>query len=339
MKLGEHVPLASFTTFGVGGDARFFAEVHTEKDVQDIASHVRAHGLVLYPLGGGSNILVPDDGVDGVVMKMAVRDIVLHVDGDEVLLVAGAGARWEDVVECAVRHHLFGIENLAGIPGTVGGAAVQNIGAYGAEFSDVFEYADVYNVLTGSSVRVTRTQASFAYRTSFFKEHRELVIVQVALRLMRSAVPNISYPDLKRAQMEGVSLSTPIEVARAVQAIRSQKFPQKEEGGTAGSFFKNPIITKEQAGGIAKRFPDVPMFPQKEGMVKIPLAWLLDHALSLKGFSNGNVRLYEKQPLIIVAHQSARAAEVDALACEVEQRVFAEMNIRIEREVETFGNR
>lgn len=339
MKIAEHVPLASLTTFGVGGRARFFAEVQTEKDIEDAVSYARARGLAIYPMGAGSNILVPDTGVDGLVMKIAMRDIALHDAGAEMLLVAGAGAQWEDVVDRAVEQGLYGIENLAGIPGTAGGAAVQNIGAYGAEFGTIFEYADVFNVLTSSINRITRSQASFAYRASFFKEHRELVIVRIALRLMKNSVPDISYSDLKRVQSEGVSLSTPIEIAVAVRAIRAQKFPQGEDEGTAGSFFKNPLITKEAADVIAKRFPDVPMFPQTEGMIKMSLAWLLDHALALKGFSQGNVRLYEKQPIIIVARSGASAAEVDALAHEVAQRVLAATNIHIEREVESFGDR
>ncbi|MDO8231965.1 MAG: UDP-N-acetylmuramate dehydrogenase [bacterium] len=339
MNIQKYVPLAPLTTLGVGGSARFFVEVKTEKDIEEAVSYARAHGLAIYPIGAGSNILVPDEGVDGLVMKIAMHDIELHDAADETFLIAGAGARWEDVVNLAVEHGLYGIENLAGIPGTVGGAAVQNIGAYGAEFGSVFEYADVFNILTGVFERIAHTQASFAYRTSFFKEHRELVVVRVTLRLVKNAAPNISYSDLKRAQLEGIPLATPMQIAEAVRSIRAQKFPKNAEGGTAGSFFKNPIITHELADDIAKLFPDVPMFPQKEGMIKIPLAWLLDHVLALKGFSNGNVRLYEKHPLIIIARSGSRAIEVDTLAHEVAQRVFATTTICIEREVETFSGR
>lgn len=339
MRIDEYVPLAPLTTLGVGGRARFFAEVQTEKDIEEAVSYAHAHGLAIYPIGAGSNILVPDKGVDGLVMKISMRDIALHDAGEEMFLVADAGARWEDVVDHAVERGLYGIENLAGIPGTAGGAAVQNVGAYGAEFENVFEYADAFNVLTSSIERITRSQASFAYRTSFFKAHREFIIVRIALRLVKNSVPDISYPDLKRVRLEGVSLSTPIEIAAAVRAIRSKKFPHSEDEGTAGSFFKNPVITKEVADVIAKRFPDAPMFPQKEGMIKMSLAWLLDHALALKGFSQGNVRLYEKQPIIIVTRSGASAAEVDAFAHEVVQRVLVATNIHIEREVESFGDR
>ncbi len=337
MKLTEHVPLASFTTFHIGGEARFFVDALTEKDIEDAIAYAREHTLSIYPLGGGSNLLVPDHGVAGIVLKISMHDIAYENDGNETLLIADAGAVWEDVIDDATARGLFGIENLAGIPGTIGGAAVQNIGAYGAECKDTFVYADVINSATGLPRRLTRAEAAFGYRTSFFKEHREYVIMRVALRLRKSAAPNIVYPDLVRAQAEGVLLSTPNEIARAIRAIRAAKFPQNSGEGTAGSFFKNPVISQELADALAKQFPDAPQFVQKDGRVKIPLAWLLDHALALKGFEKGAVRLYEKQPLVIVARAGVRAEEVDAFADEVAARVFAATGIVIEREVELFG--
>lgn len=337
MNVHEHVSLAPLTTLGVGGTARFFIEAHTEKDIEDAIAFARQHTLPLFTFGEGSNIFVPDAGIDGVVLKMALRDIKMEEDDESILLDAGAGALWEEVVDTAGARGIFGIENLAGIPGSVGGAAVQNIGAYGAELSDVFEYADSINGTTGVKRRVARTEDAFAYRTSMFKKHRELIITRVALRLAKRAVPNIAYADLDRASAEGTPLSTPIEIAHAVRSIRALKFPRSVLEGTAGSFFKNPVIPRELADSLAQRFPGLPIFPQEEGRVKLSLAWLLDHALSLKGFTRGQVRLYEKQPLVIVARAGALAADVDALAALVTERVFTATGIRIEREVETFG--
>ena len=347
MNLQEHVPLAPLTTLGVGGTARFFIEAHTEKDIEDAIAFARQHTLPLFTFGGGSNILVPDAGIEGVVLKMTLRDIKMEEEGESILLDAGAGAPWEEVVDKAGTHGIFGIENLAGIPGFVGGAAVQNIGAYGAELSDVFEYADSIDSTTGVKRRMTRIDAAFAYRTSMFKKQRELVITRVALRLAKRAVPNIAYADLDRASAEGTPLSTPVEIARAVRSIRASKFPRSVLEGTAGSFFKNPVVSNEKAAELARAFPGIPIFPVVNGSVsagggsasgrKLSLAWLLDHALSLKGFSRGQVRLYEKQPLVIVTRAGARATDVDALAREVVERVFTATGIRIEREVETFG--
>ncbi|MEK7114120.1 MAG: UDP-N-acetylmuramate dehydrogenase [Patescibacteria group bacterium] len=337
MKLEEHVPLAPLTTLGVGGTARFFVEAHTEADIEDAIALARTQNLPLFALGKGSNVLVPDTGIEGVVLKIAMRDSVYHNADGSIVLIAGAGALWDDVVDEVGRRGIFGIENLAGIPGTIGGAAVQNIGAYGAEFSTVFEYADSIDSTLGVRRRITRAEAAFAYRTSFFKKHRELIITKVALRFAKNAIPNIAYADVARMHAAGEPLSTPADIARAIRAIRAKKFPHAPEEGTAGSFFKNSIISRELADSLERRFPGLPTFSQEDGSVKIPLAWLFDHVLSLKGFTKGRVRLYEEQPLIIVTRAGARAAEVDALAREVTERVRRATGITIEREVETFG--
>lgn len=336
-QIQEYVSLAPLTTLGVGGAARFLIEVQSESDIKDAIAYAREHKLPLLPLGRGSNVLVPDAGVAGVVLKMSIRDIAFGKLDEDVLLISGAGASWEDIIDSAAERSLFGIENLAGIPGTVGGASVQNIGAYGVELKDTFEYADVINGTTGLLRRITRAEAAFGYRTSYFKEHREDIIIRVGLRLTKSAVPNIAYADLVRAQAEGAVLTTPKQIVSAVRAIRASKFPQNVLEGTAGSFFKNPVIAHDFAEVLAKRFPDMPMFPNKNGTVKISLAWLLDRALALKGFSMGRARLYENHSLVIVASEGALAAEIDALAHEVAERVRAATGIMIEREVETFG--
>jgi UDP-N-acetylmuramate dehydrogenase len=336
-RVQEHVSLAPFTTLGVGGEARFFIEAHTEKDIQDAIALAQQHTLPLFVLGAGSNVLVPDAGVAGVVVKVALRDVIFQDENERVLCIAGAGTLWEDVVNEAGARGLFGIENLAGIPGSLGGAVVQNIGAYGAELVQVFEYADSIDSTTGVKTRSARADAAFAYRTSFFKKHREHIITRVALHLPKHATPNITYVDLARASAQGTPLTTPIEIARAVRSIRALKFPRSDLEGSAGSFFKNPVISRELFQELEGRFPGLPAFPQGNGAVKISLAWLLDHALSLKGYAKGLVRLYENQPLVIVARKGARAEEVDALATLVAERVFTATGIRIEREVETFG--
>lgn len=337
LRFQTQVPLAPLTTLGIGGVSQFFVEAYTEKDIEAAVAYARAHHLSLFPLGNGSNVLVPDSGVAGLVVKMSLRDLAFQDGSDEALLVAGAGVAWDSVVDYAAERGFFGVENLAGIPGTVGGAAVQNIGAYGAELADVFEYADVLSSVTGARRRISRAEASFAYRTSFFKEHKEYIILQVAVRLAKAAVPNIAYADLAQVHASGESLSTPADIARAVRAIREKKFPKNPEEGTAGSFFKNPVVSPEVFSSLAQRFPDLPSFAQKDGTKKIPLAWILDKVLSLKGFARERVRLYENHSLIVVAKKGARAAEVDAFVSEISARVFQATGITIEREVETFG--
>ncbi len=331
----EQILLAPLTTFRIGGPARVFADVRTEEELKAALLVARESGLPLFVLGAGSNVLVPDTGVDGMVVHMSIGDISLEGDGE--LLVAGAGALWEDVVDAAASQGVYGIENLAGIPGTQGGAVVQNIGAYGAELSEVFEYADVIDSTTGDERRILRTEAAFAYRNSFFKEHREIVIMRVALRCKKQSQPNLSYPDLAHAKASGTPLGTPSEIVRAVRAIRALKFPSLDGEGTAGSFFKNPNVSDREAAALTLRFPGLPTFPQEDGRVKVSLAWILDHVLSLKGYEEGRVRCYEQQPLVIVVRAGATAEEVHAFAETIARRVLAETGITIEREVETFG--
>jgi UDP-N-acetylmuramate dehydrogenase len=333
------VSLAPFTTFHIGGRARFFIDAHTEKDIEDAIAFAREKNLPLCALGAGSNVLVPDTGVDGVVLRMMLGEITFEKDGDDTVLIAGAGASWDAVVDAASERGIFGIENLAGIPGTLGGAAVQNIGAYGTELASAFEYAHTINRVTGEHRRITAPEASFAYRTSLFKKNRDLLIARVELRLKAGMTANLSYPDLTRRHALGEALATPVEIAQAVRKIRAQKFPQGGEDGTAGSFFKNPIISPELAHSLTERFIGLPAFPQGGGEVKISLAWLLDHTLGLKGHAVGSVRLYEKQPLVIVARPGATAAEIDAFANDIAKRVREITDIIIEREVETFSDK
>lgn len=330
------LPLAPFTTFHIGGPARVFIEAHTEEEVEKARGEAARRALPLMLLGNGSNLLVPDAGVEGVVLKMALRDSTFEDRGDEVLLIGGAGLAWDAVVDAAIAHGVFGIENLAGIPGTLGGASVQNIGAYGASFADAFEYADTIDRVTGARARITHAEAGFGYRTSRFKETCSLIITRVALRLSRRAELNLAYPDLARAQEAGVPLTTLAEVAGAVRAIRAKKFPQTLEEGTAGSFFKNPVVPQGVAAALGARYPGLPVFPHEEGSAKLSLAWILDNVLSLKGYAVGRVRLYERQPLVMVARAGALASEVETLACTVEEKVRATTGIVIEREVETF---
>lgn len=335
MIIQTSVPLAPLTTFRIGGRAHSYVAVTTDEEAKAAIAHARDRGLRLFVLGAGSNVLISDDGFDGLVLHMQMQDMRIEDTGSQIELVAGAGVKWDAIVDAAIERSLHGVENLAGIPGTLGGAVVQNIGAYGAELAPVFAYADVLDSTTGEERRIGKEEAAFAYRTSFFKRHPELVIVRVALSLAKEAPLLTGYADLERARASGVPLGTPAEVACAVRAIRAGKFPSSSGEGTAGSFFKNPSIPAAVAASLAKRYPGLPVFPLDGGMAKVPLAWVLDQVLALKGYAKGPVRLFEKQPLVIVASEGARAADVDALAEEVCTRVQDATGIVIEREVES----
>jgi UDP-N-acetylmuramate dehydrogenase len=338
MNMQEHVPLAPLTTLRVGGAARFFIEVKNEHELIEACAYARAKKCEILPLGYGSNILVPDTGVDAVVVKIALTGLVLEEREGAVYITAGAGVSWDAVVRAAAEQSVFGIENLAGIPGSVGAAAVQNIGAYGTELSSVFFSADVLDKHTGEVEQVEYAQGAFSYRTSFFKTHPDKIILRVTLRLPQSGVAHLAYPDFSSLKENGAPLASPEEIGNAVRAIRAQKFPSITEEGTAGSFFKNPLVTEEEARALHEKFPGLPQYPY-EGKVKIPLAWILDRVLGLKGHQEGRVRLYERQPLVLVAAAGASADEINTLAKKVETLVHEATGIFIEREVETFGTR
>lgn len=332
----EQVALAPLTTFGIGGRARELLEVATEEDIRSAASRASSFAI----LGGGSNVLVPDEDLDGLVIKVAILGVEFQEESAaQVRVIAGAGVAWDALVDECAAENLWGIENLAGIPGTVGGAAVQNIGAYGVELESVFEYAEVFNLATGETKRITKAEAGFAYRDSVFKKEHDLLIMRVALILGREAAPHLEYQDLKVAVEQGALVGSPGEIASVVRAIRSRKFPDIRYEGTAGSFFKNPIIASGEALVLKAQFPEMPQYPQPDGKMKVSLAWILDHVLGLKGHRVGGARLYEQQPLVIVVARGTPTSDVEALATEVGNKVFEVTGIKVEREVENLTMR
>ena len=203
----------------------------------------------------------------------------------------------------------------------------------GAELADVFEYADTIDLGRGDPLRVAAQEAAFGYRESRFKKEPTLAITRVSLLLSPLGTPNLAYADLARVREGGEKLANPREIGAAVRRIRALKFPDLAREGTAGSFFKNPVISAVRAVELHAQYPELPQFPQENGQVKVSLAWLLDHALSLKGFSVGNARVFEKQPLVLVAARGASAADVEALARAIEKLVEEKIGIVIEREV------
>jgi UDP-N-acetylmuramate dehydrogenase len=333
MKIENDVPLAPYTTLGVGGRASHFVVCTSEEEIYEALQYAREHHLPIAVLSAGSNTLIPDEGFHGLVVKIAIRDISWTDESQFVTVSAGAGEFWDNIVKEAALRSLWGIENLAGIPGSVGGAVVQNIGAYGTELSEVFIRAEAIHKTTGESIRIDTKGAHFNYRDSIFKQNRELVIVSATFRLARTSAPRLAYPDLKKAKEARIPLSTPREIGEAVRQIRQKKFPVDE--GTAGSFFKNPILSRERAQLLHEAYPDIPQFPTKDGFIKIPLAWVLDHVLHLKGHAYGHARLFENQPIVIAVRKGAMASDVDMLAKEVVERVHSLLGLSLEREVET----
>lgn len=343
MKMQEQVSLAPYTTLRVGGKAQFFSTVQTEDDLESTLRFARARLLPVFVLGGGSNLFVSDEGFPGVVIRMAMTGI--RQEGD--LVVAGAGVVWESLVEYAVQNQLAGIECLAGIPGTVGATPVQNVGAYGQEVSEVITRVRALHRETGDTLWLSNTECHFGYRTSLFNTDakNEWILTEVEFRLRPGGSAALKYAELAH-HFEGQPVPSLREVSEAVRRIRSTKgmvtarpsaeglYPAEIDSDTrsAGSFFRNPVVSMDVLERIALGHGEVPHWNAGYGKVKLPAAWLIEHAGVARGFAIGQAGVSSRHTLALVNLGGATAAEMEALRDEVAARVAREFGIQLEQE-------
>ncbi len=337
MKIQENIPLAQYTTFKIGGPAKFFCAVSDENELVQAVKYAKAGKIPMFILGGGSNLLISDKGYDGLVIKIELAGV--SFSGDKV--TAAAGESWDRLVEETVKRGLYGLENLSAIPGTVGATAVQNIGAYGADISRTIEFVRALDTKKLEFRDISNAECKFGYRDSLFKQQRgRYIISTVTFQLENQGNVDISYKDLVEyfsSQDKKVSPdSTPTlaEVRQAVVKIRSGKLPDWRLWGTAGSFFKNPIVRTEIFTEFKKKYPAMPGFPEGDGLVKIPLGWILDKVCNIKGMEFGNAKVFENQALVIVAKPGATAEEVLVLTSRIRDLVWKKTGLEIEAEVE-----
>jgi UDP-N-acetylmuramate dehydrogenase len=335
MNIRENVPLASQTTFQTGGPARFFVEVRSEEELLGVLEWNTQLQYPIFVLGGGSNILLSDKGFTGLVIK---NNIHARREITETTYEFGGGESWDEVVEFAVTENLQGIEMLSYIPGTLGGAVVQNIGAYGGEIGDVIHTVTAINIHTKEKRIFLRDECSFSYRFSFFKSHegRNWIVTSAVLRFEKNNVGKVTFKEVEE-KLGGKKETFIKEIRDTVIAIRTAKLPDWKHTGTAGSFFKNPIIDGDRYNHLKEKFPEIPGFPVDGGRVKVPLGWILDKVCGLKGHTQGSVGLYEKQALVLVNHGNATTEEVAQLASFVSKIVQEKTGIVIEPEVEYVG--
>ena len=344
----ENIPLAPFTTFGVGGPARWFAEEASEEEIVEASEWARERGVPLFVLGGGSNVLVADAGFDGLVLRVVVKGI----EREGGLFRAGAGEDWDAFVEQAVTSGCAGVECLAGIPGTVGGTPVQNVGAYGQEVASVIERVRAFDLNSHAFVEFSNAECGFDYRRSRFNttDRGRYIVVRVDYRLTPGGTPSVRYAELQQALLRnGETLGEPslAEVARTVRQIRRGKGMLLVEGDpdcrSAGSFFKNPVVHKERLKTVAEESGKAPpTYPAGSGApnpdsVKIPAAWLIEQAGFAKGFTLGAAAISTKHTLAIVNRGGATAREILALADKIVSVVEARFGIRLEMEPELVG--
>lgn len=328
------IRLDSLTTLRVGGSTEC-VEITTVEEAYEALEELTETKERWYVLGGGSNVLASDAGFEGVVLLMRIPGITYREENEGVVVRVGAGVSWDALVEDTVQKEFWGLENLAGIPGTVGASPVQNIGAYGVEVKDVLYRVEAVDVRSNKATSFSNDECEFDYRNSLFKKNPFYIITHVEFILSRTAKPKISYKDIARKLDEEKINLTPSSLAALVRDIRNEKFPDLRVEGTAGSFFKNPIVDIDFYEALVEQYPDIPSYPMGENLIKIPLAYILDVLLKLRGFSLYGVRCFERQPLVIVASGSATSNDIDMFAREIEKKVFDATKIKIEREVQT----
>jgi UDP-N-acetylmuramate dehydrogenase len=343
MEFLEHVPLAPYTTFQIGGPARWFAEAASEDDIAAGVAFATERCLPLFILGGGSNLLVSDAGFPGLVLRIALQGIASKQENGRLSVSAAAGEDWDGLVAYAVAANAAGVECLSGIPGTVGGTPVQNVGAYGQEVSQTIVTVRAFDRKTLRFMDLLAADCGFSYRRSIFNstQRERYVVSRVDYALRKDAPANIVYADLSRyfAARNGAA-PTLEEVRHAVRSIRAQKgmllVPGDADCRSAGSFFKNPVVpvtvldSLSQELGVEKG--SIPAYPARDGEVKLSAAWLIERAGYQKGFALGNAGISSRHTLALINRGGASAAEVVALRDKVTGTIASRFGIRLEPE-------
>ncbi|MBZ5525064.1 MAG: UDP-N-acetylmuramate dehydrogenase [Acidobacteriia bacterium] len=344
----ENIPLAPLTTLKIGGPARYFVEAASEAEVKAAVAHASAQGLPLFVMGGGSNLVVADEGWPGLVLRIAIRGAIKDVRARHTNFTAGAGEPWDSIVEHAVHENCGGIECLSGIPGTVGGTPIQNVGAYGQEVAETITSVRVLQIATGEILDLNNSDCAFGYRSSVFNGNQNSsqrgrsIVLKVTFQLANNGRPRIEYADLKRHFAGSSGTPTLRQVREAVMAIRRTKAMLIVEGDedcrSAGSFFKNPVVSHEEADRVQaiaqQRAPEasMPRYRAENNMVKLSAAWLVEQSGFHKGYTLGPVGISRKHSLAIVNRGGATARDILALKNQIQQRVIDVWGVQLQVE-------
>jgi len=343
-EIKQDVPLAPYTTLRIGGLARYFVSVKTEDKLVEACNWAKEKSQKVFVLGGGSNVLISDEGFDGLVILVDIkgRSYVEDIDRQEIVADIKAGEVWDDFVLESVNKGYYGVECLSGIPGRVGASIVQNIGAYGQEVCEVVERVRYYDIEAQKFREYSNIYCSFDYRASIFKGKSDKVVTAVRFKLSTTGRPAIKNKGLADKLVD--KIPTPGAVREAVLELRRSNSmlvdPKDPNSVSAGSFFKNPVITGANFEKIKEKYPDAPNWPQEDGLTKLSAGWLIEKSGLPKGFvySNGKVRLSQKHALAIINRGSAKAADVYEFAKYIQQEVQSVFGVKLEPEVVYVGN-
>ena len=345
-----NVNLKTYNSFGFDAIAKYFVEINETSDLPVLinSGELQKHKTLI--LSGGNNILFQNEVYDGLVVYINTKGVeILRKDENEIVVRAQAGEDWPDFVRFCVGKGWHGIENLAHIPGKVGAAPVQNIGAYGMELKDSFLQCEAVELATGKTRVFTKEKCRFGYRESIFKSELkgQYVITSIDFLLMKNAPLNLEYGNIKAyLEQNGIENPSLQQLHDAICDIRDAKLPDVKQIGSAGSFFKNPVISAEQFEALQKKYPNIPHYPDAEGMVKVPAGWLIEHCgpstlrqaqgsetASWKGWRDEHVGVYDKQALVLVHYGGGKGEDIMELAQRIQDSVEAKFGIKISPEV------
>jgi UDP-N-acetylmuramate dehydrogenase len=339
INIKKNISLKKHNTFNIDSKAKYFTEVKSIKELEEAVGYAKTHKLPILIVGRGSNVLMVDKVFNGLVIRLKNDEIkIVKETSDHIYIKVDAGKIWDDLVNYCVDRNYQGIECLSGIPGTVGAAPVQNIGAYGQELADVFVELTAYDLKTCKFVTLDASECKFEYRDSLFKKKRSrghFIIFNVTLKLHKNLLPKLSY-SLLRMYLKDKKINNPTlkQIRNAVLVIRRQKLVDPKEYGNAGSFFKNPIISKEKYERLRNSFPNIPNYPEDNGRIKIPAGWLVEKA-GWRGKSYKNVGVSQKHALILInSTGKATAKEVLGMVDKIKNDVRIYFNIELDTEVQ-----
>lgn len=335
MDVHTAIPLTKYTTMRLGGTARFMASVATPDGVMELYRNAKKQGLPIFVLGGGSNVIARDEGYQGIILLNRIKGFeVVSDDTSSVIIRLGAGEIWDEVVQKTVEMGLVGIEAMSAIPGTVGAAPVQNVGAYGQEVADTLVSLEAYDSVADQMVTLRAEDCHFSYRHSIFRGEAvgRYCITSVTLRLFRSVPKPPFYAALQKYLDEhSITIFTPEIIRQAVIAIRTEKLPDPSERPNTGSFFKNAIIESWQYSQLLLKYPEMPHYDMPDGKHKIPTGWLIEQA-GLKGALLHGMRVHEKNALVLINESAETYADLGAARQQIIQAVYDMFGIQIEQE-------
>lgn len=333
LRVQQDVSLKPFNTLGVEVNARWFAEAHNDADVREALAEAQRLGVPLQVIGGGSNLLLTRD-LEVLVLRMLSKGVrVLEEQGGQLLIEAEAGEPWHPFVMWTLEQGLQGLENLSLIPGTVGAAPMQNVGAYGVEIKDRFAGLTALDRKTGELREFQLDECRFDYRDSRFKrEPDRWLILRVRFLLERAAALHLDYGPVRQRLTEmGIANPSAVDVSSAICSIRSEKLPDPAQLGNAGSFFKNPLVSKALADELRQQYPDLVAYPVAGGQVKLAAGWLIEKA-GWKGFREGDAGVHRFQALVLVNYGEASGQEILALARRIQADILARFRVVLEME-------